>query len=227
MGLFDRLKFAFMSDDDKVKLAGNPNTPKDILIKLCKYDYDNNKVIEAVASNPSTPKEALVEGLVETIMHKKKSVRESAIQAISKAPNDAPFRIPLALRLVELLRTCDWYRSIDIVRALGIMRSRIASDTICSLVGIALRELDTYVYEEASYSLEGEIIKIDTDTDSLPMMPSQLFSAFLNNAVRALHAIGDPDAKDTLKSVLRNEHTKNLRWVAKSALDKIEKGKDK
>ena len=165
-----------------------------------------------------------IEGLMKAIVHRKKRIRESASEAISKIRGSRE-QLAICLRLRELLKECDWYRGIDIVRTLGLMRSTVATDIICSLIGIALRELDTYVYQEASYSLEGKIIKINTDTDSLPLIPSELLGLFIDKAVRALHAIGDPDAKDILRSVLKNEHTKNLRWVAKSALDKIEKGK--
>ena len=58
MGILDHIKLIFMSEEEKIGLAENPNTPKDILIKLS-GDEDGD-VRKRVAGNSNTPKDILV-----------------------------------------------------------------------------------------------------------------------------------------------------------------------
>jgi hypothetical protein len=220
MGIFDSLKLLFMSNNDTIKLASNPNTPKDILIKLCKYG--DNKVRETLAGNPNVPKDIFIENLTKAITNKKKNIRESAIETISKIPDESVLTLDLSLRLTILLKESDWYRSIDIVRALGVIRSIVATDTICSLIWVALEDLNTYGSQEAYYALQGEYIEIQTDTDDLPLDPTTLYTVFIKNAIIALGEIGDPDAVDTLKGLKKKKIREHkLDELVDDALKKI------
>ena len=58
MGIFDSINLWFMSLEDIIKLAKNPNTPEDILIKLS--EDKAWKVRAAVAENPSNPEDILI-----------------------------------------------------------------------------------------------------------------------------------------------------------------------
>lgn len=261
MGILHTLKLFFKPEDDLTKLASSPNTPSDtlaelywigsskvkealatnpkapekVLVRLCKEG--DNRVREAVASNPKTPNEILVEELIKAITAKEGDVRKSATRAIGRIPKRAKrryeaLRLELALKLTGLLITCDWYRSIDIVQALGIVGNRAATDTICSLIDNALVGFNTYADRSTSFEFENERVTMKsllmtTDTKDTPISPDMVYYRFITNAVQALGNIGDPDAEDTLKSISKIKsytYGSTLKSTAKAVLNKIQKG---
>ncbi len=160
-----------------------------------------------------------IKELIKAMMHKKRELRQSAGRALGKFRGSAQ-RLEICMSLTQLIKECDWFRSNDIVQGLGSMRCRIATDTICDLIYIALRDYEMYRVQETSAILRGQQIKMNTDTDSLPTAPSEVYSQFIRSAVTALGNIGDPEAKDTLKAVMKNKNMN--REMVKNALYKIE-----
>ena len=229
MGIFDTLKIISMSHEHKVQLAKKRNASEDMLTKLC--EYGNAKVLEAAAANPNTPKEALVEKLIEVITDRKRDIRESAIGVIKKLRRKKRINVELSLRLTQLLRDSDWIRSSEIVQALGVLGSRACTSTICSLIHIALREADAFEsprfeFSEDDYKIKQWIIK--TDTDEGQVVVGKVYRRFIFNSIKALGAIGDPDAVVDLQSLGRSEYVKDhqLRAVVDGALEKIRGGKN-
>lgn len=235
----DTLAKLYWVGSSKVKeaLATNPKAPEKVLVRLCKEG--DNRVREAVASNLKTPNKILVEELIKAITAKKGDVRESAARAIGRIPKRdkrryEALRLELALKLTFLLITCDWYRSIDIVQALGIVGNRAATDTICGRVDTALEGFNTYADLPTSFDFEnGEVttksLVMTTATKDTPISPDMVYYRFLTNAVQALGNIGDPDAEDTLKSISKIKtytYGSGLKSTAKAALNKIQKGEE-
>ncbi len=231
----DTLAKLYWVGSSKVKeaLATNPKAPEKVLVRLCKEG--DNRVREAVASNPNTPEETLVEELIKAITAKKRDVRKSAAKAIGRIPKRAErryeaLRLELALKLTGLLITCNWYRSIDIVQALGIVGNRVATDTTCGLIAIALEGLNTYEgASSATRFLENGRLIMTTDTEDIPLSPDTVFFEFIESAAQALGNIRDPDAIDTLKSVTKVEfytYGRRLKSVARAALSKIQKSEE-
>ncbi len=168
-----------------------------------------------------------INGLLKLLINRKKAIREAAAQALNRVTNEDN-RFEICLSLLELLEKRDWYRNIEIVKALGHLNCKEATNSICNLINESLSELDIYASKAASHALEGKFIKIQTDTDSPALSPSALYSNFINCAVIALGKLKDKESLDTLKKVVeyKSPSQPSGKFVqnAKNAINKI-KGK--
>lgn len=206
-------------------MAEDVNTSKEQLAKLCKRA--DLQVLDALTDNLNTPDDALHMATIKALLDKKRDTRDHAAKINiykirHKRKSEWEVLKALELMLIELLKETDWIRKQDVVTALGELGSRIATDTICTLMHIAYTDYQMYKTEEGFKSLEGKMIRMKTDTDLAHLSPSEVFEGFVSRAIRALGEIGDPEALDDLASIGKKDDY--FKSSAESAIKKIKKG---
>lgn len=214
-----------MSSKKKVKMAEDVTTSKEQLAKLCKRA--DLQVLDALTDNLNTPDDALHMATIKALLDKKKETRDHAgkiniYRIRHNRKSEWEVLKALEIMLIDLLKETDWIRKDDIVTALGELGSRIATDTICTLMHIAFTNYQTYQAQENFQLIgKGEIIRMKTDTDMSHLSPSVVFKGFVSSAIIALGKIGDPEALDDIVSIGEKDYY--FKSFTESAIKKIKK----
>ena len=213
-----------MSSQKKVRMAQDVTTSKEQLAKLCKRA--DLQLLDALTDNLNTPDDALHMATIKALLDKKHETRDHAAKInIYKIRHNRKSEWEvlkvLEMMLIDLLKETDWIRKADISTALGELGSRIATDTICTLMHIAYTDYEMYKSQETLQILEGKIIRLKTDTDLAHLSPSEVFQGFVTSAIMALGKIGDTEALDDIASI--GEKDDYFKSFAESAIKKIKK----